>query len=139
RVCGVECMLGVDERGHSAQLLRLGNHLQRQRRLARRLGAEDLDDASPRYAADAEREIDADGASRNRVDRLDGAFLTKAHDRTLTELLFDLADRQVDGFGAFAIVTVVAGVDGRHAGNSFAGRGGFFRPRKRSYSRGVPE
>ena len=71
RVRGVERVLGVDERRHAAELLRFGDHLQRQRRLAGRLRSEDLDDAAARHAADAERVVDADGAGGDGVDRLD--------------------------------------------------------------------
>ena len=104
RVRRVERVLGIDERRHAAELLRFGNHLQRQRRLARRLGPEDLDDAAARHAADAERVVDADGAGRNRVDRLNGALLAEAHDRALAELLLDLADGQIDGLQAFLVL-----------------------------------
>ena len=54
----VHRVLGVDEGAHPSQLLRLGEHVVDERRLARGLRAEDLDDASPRHAADAEREIE---------------------------------------------------------------------------------
>ena len=60
RVCGVERVLGVDERRHAAALLGLGDDLQGERRLARGLRPEDLDDAAARAAADAERVVDAD-------------------------------------------------------------------------------
>ena len=110
RVGRVERVLGVDERRHAAQLLRFGDDLQRQRRLARRLGPEDLDDAAARHAADAERVVDADGAGRNGVDRLDGALLAEAHDRTLAELLLDLADRELDGLEAFLVLGWGAGL-----------------------------
>ncbi|MNC88830.1 hypothetical protein D3C83_46930 [compost metagenome] len=73
-------MFGVDERRHAACLLRLGNHLQRQRRLARGFGAEDLGHAAARQAADPERVIDADGAGRHGANRRDGVALAKAHD-----------------------------------------------------------
>ena len=36
-----------------------GDHLERQRRLARRLGAEDLDHAAARHAPHAERQVQA--------------------------------------------------------------------------------
>ena len=94
----VERVLGVDERRHAAEFLRLRDHLQRQRRLAGGLRPEDLDDAAARHAADAEGEVDADGAGRNGVDRLDGALLPEAHDGALAELFFDLADGKLDGF-----------------------------------------
>ncbi len=105
-------MLGVHERRHPAALLRLRNHLQRQRRLARRLGTEDLHDAPAREAADAKRVVDADGAGGDGVDRLDGALLPEAHDRPLAELLLDLADGQVDRFQSFPIKAVVAAFNG---------------------------
>ncbi|MGC4083478.1 MAG: hypothetical protein QM736_15545 [Vicinamibacterales bacterium] len=79
----VERMLGVDERRHAAEPLRLGDHLQRQRGLARRFRSEDLDDAATRHAADTERVVDADRAGRDGVDRPDGALLPEAHDRAL--------------------------------------------------------
>ena len=62
RVLRVERVLGIDERGHAAALLRFGNDLQRERRLAGRLRPEDFDDAAAGQAADAERVVDADGA-----------------------------------------------------------------------------
>ena len=40
-------------------------------------------------------------------DRRDGVLLAQAHDRALAELLLDLADGQLDGLEAFAVVTVV--------------------------------
>ena len=104
-------MLGVHERGHAAELLGLGNHLQRQRRLARRLRPEDLDDAAARHAAHAERVVDADRAGGNGVDRLDRALLAQPHDRALAELLFDLADGQLDRLGALAVLAVVSVVE----------------------------
>ena len=64
----VEGVLGVDDRGHAAQLLGLGDDVQRQRRLAGRLRAVDLDDAAARHAADAEREVERDAAGRDRLD-----------------------------------------------------------------------
>ena len=120
RVRRIERVLGIDERRQAAELLRLGNDLQRQRRFARRLRPEDLDDAAARHAADTERVIDADGAGGNRVDRLDRALLPQAHDRALAKLLLDLADGQIDGLQFLAILTVVTSrpVDafhGRHA------------------------
>ena len=108
RVGRVERVLGVDERRHAAQLLRLGDDLQRERGLARRLRPEDLDDAAARHAADAERVVDADRAGRDRFDRLNRALLAQAHDRAFAELLFDLADGQFDRLEALAVLTFVA-------------------------------
>ena len=64
RVLRVEGVLGVDERRHTAGLLGLGDHLQREGGLAGRLRSVDLDDAAARHAADAEGIVDADSACR---------------------------------------------------------------------------
>ena len=57
RVADVQRVLGVDERAHAARALRLGDDVQRQRRLARRLGPVHLDDAPARQPARAERDV----------------------------------------------------------------------------------
>ncbi len=62
----VHRVLGVDERADAAELLGLGEHVVDQRRLARGLRAEDLDDAPARDAADAEREVERQRARRDR-------------------------------------------------------------------------
>ena len=49
----IQGVLGVDEGRRPALRLRFGDHLQRQRCLARRFRPEHLDDAPPRQAADA--------------------------------------------------------------------------------------
>ena len=101
----IERVLDVDERRHAAGLLRLGDDVQRERRLARRFRAEDLDDAAARQSADAEREVERDRSGGDGRDRHDGVLLAEAHDRALAELLFDLAHGQVEGLHAlFAVV-----------------------------------
>src|SRR3954468_710781 len=107
RVLCVERMFGVYERGDAAGLLRLRNHLQRQRRLARRLRSEDLDHAAARHTADPERVIEAHGAGRDGGDLRDDVFPAEAHDRPLAELLFNLADGQLNRLRALAVVTLV--------------------------------
>ncbi len=107
RVARVERVLGVDERRHAADLLRFRDHLQRQRRLARGLRSEDLDHTAARHAADAQRVVQAHRPGRDRGHLRDDILLPKAHDGALAKLLLDLADGQVDGFRALAVVTVV--------------------------------
>src|SRR6185295_15731082 len=68
RVGGVERVLSVHECRGAAGALRLGDHLQRKRRLARGFRSEDLDDAPAWDAADAERVVDADRARGDDVD-----------------------------------------------------------------------
>jgi hypothetical protein len=98
-----------------------GDHLQRERRLARRLRPEDLDDPPARDAADAERVVDADGAGRYRVDRLDRPFLAETHDGPFAELFLDLTHGQLDRLRLFAILTVVHPFYGRHGGSLKSG------------------
>ena len=67
-VLGVERVLGVDERGDAARALGVGDGVQRQRGLAGRLRAVDLDDAAARQPADAERDVEGDRAGGDDVD-----------------------------------------------------------------------
>ena len=91
----VHRVLGVDVRAHAAVALRLGDDVHRERRLARGLGAEDLDDPPAGQAADPEREVERERTGRDGLDP-DVAVLTEAHDRALAELLLDLAERHVE-------------------------------------------
>jgi hypothetical protein len=95
---------GCDERGHAALGLRLGDDLESQGGLARRLGPVNLDDAAARHAADAERIVDADGPGRDARDDGDGVLLTEPHDRALAELLLDLAHGHFDCARTFLVV-----------------------------------
>ena len=51
-----------------------------------------------------ERVVDADRAGRDGVDRGDRAFLAEAHDRPFAELLFNLADSNVERLVAFLLI-----------------------------------
>ena len=97
RVQRVHRVLGVDERAHAAELLRLGDHVVDERRLARGLRAEDLDDAAARHAADAEREVERQRARRDRLHPHLGALVAHAHDGALAELALDLRERALQG------------------------------------------
>ena len=91
----VHRVLGVDVGAHAAVALGLGDDVHRQRRLARRLRAVDLGDPATRQAADAEGEVERQGAGR---DRLDGhrRLVAHPHDRALAVLLVDLRQRHVE-------------------------------------------
>ncbi len=110
----VHRVLGVDERAHAAQLLRLGDHVVDQRRLTGRLRAEHLDDAAAGHAADAEREVERQRARRDRVDLDLGALVAHAHDGALAELALDLRK----GAGTRG----VAGLDGLLVGGGHSGK-----------------
>ena len=88
-------MLGVDERADAALLLRLGDRVQRERRLTGAFRAIDFDDAAARQTADAESDVEADRAGGDGL-VLDRLALAQAHDRTLAKSALDLADRRVD-------------------------------------------
>ena len=92
RVDGVERVLRVDERRGAPLLLRLRDHLQGERGLARGLGSEDLDDAPARQAADPERDVQTERPGRHDVHVAHGLGVAHAHDRALAELLLDLAE-----------------------------------------------
>ena len=95
-VAGIEGMLDVDERGHAAARLRLGDDVLADGGLARRLRAEDLGDPAARDATDAEGQVERDRAGRDRVDRL-SLGRAELHDRAAPELLLDGQDRRIDG------------------------------------------
>ena len=96
-VLRVHGVLGVDERADAAHLLGFGDHVVDERRLARGLGAEDLDHAAAREPADAECEVESERAGRDRSDR-DRCAVVHLHDRALAELPLDLSERDVECF-----------------------------------------
>ena len=89
-VLWVEGMLCVDECRNAAGLLRLGNHVQRDRRLARRLGTKHLDDASARNAANTKCDIERQDPRGDHLDVHVRLGFTKAHDRALAMRLLDV-------------------------------------------------
>jgi len=99
----VHRVLGVDVGAHAPVALRLGDDVHGEGRLAGGLGTEHFDDPAPREAADAEGDVEREGA---RGDGLDThvAPLAEAHDGALAVLLLDLADRHVERLLAFHLV-----------------------------------
>ena len=98
RIRRIERVLDVDERRGAAQLLRLGDDVERERRLTARFRSVDLDDPAARDAADPEREIERDRARRNHVDLHAGGEIAHLHDGTLAELTLDLRERVSEGY-----------------------------------------
>ena len=89
-VLWVEGMLCVDECRNAAGLLRLGNHVQRDRRLARRLWTKHLDDASARNAANTKCDIERQDPRGDHLDVHVRLGFTEAHDRALAMRLLDV-------------------------------------------------
>src|SRR5262249_8226881 len=90
----VQRMLGIDEGAGAALALGLGHDMQRERGLARALGAVDLDDAALGQAANAERNVEPQRAGRDRLD-LQRLALAELHDRALAEGALDLGESRV--------------------------------------------
>ena len=103
-IARVERMLGVDEGGGAAGLLRLGDGVQRQRRLARAFRPVNLDHPAARQAADAERDVEPEAAGRDGLD-LDLLAAAELHRRALAERAVDLRQR---GFQCLLLVRVHA-------------------------------
>src|SRR5712692_6985636 len=98
RVAHVERVLRVDEGGAPALRLHLCDGVQRQRGLAARLRAVDLDDTAAWIPAASQRDVEPQRAALDHRDRLCGAVvLAQAHDGALAELLLDGADGGGDG------------------------------------------
>ena len=91
-VDGIQRVLGIDEGAGAADFLRFRDDLQRQRGLSRGLGTVDLDHAAARQPADAQRDIEPQGA---RGDGRDGDLfaIAQAHHGALAELALDLGER----------------------------------------------
>jgi len=99
-VGGVEGVLGIDKSGQAAQLLRLGDDLQADGRLARGFGAEDLADAAAGDAADAQSRVEADGAGGDHGNRDESFFGAETDNRPFSKLFFDLCKGKFYGFAA---------------------------------------
>ncbi len=88
-------MLRVDECDLTAALLRLRHDVQRQRRLTGGLRPVDLNDASLRDAADAERRIQCQRTGWDGID-LEIRAVTQTHNRALAEVFLDLPDGGIE-------------------------------------------
>ena len=89
-------MLGVDEGGDATAPLGLGDDVQGERRLSRRLRAVDLDDAAARDATDAKRDVERQCTGRDDVDVL-SLDVSETHDRSLSMGSLDLSEGCLQG------------------------------------------
>ena len=96
-IARIKRMFGVDERGRAADLLRFGDGMQRQRRLARTFRAVNLDDPPLGQAANAKRDVEAERAGRDRFD-LQLFARPQLHRAALAEGAVDLGQRRVQCF-----------------------------------------
>src|SRR6266480_2384323 len=91
---GVHRVLGVDERADAAAPLRLGYDVVDEGRLARGLGAEDLDDPAAWQAADSQSEVERERPGRDRADR-HRCGVVHLHHGALAESTLDLPERGI--------------------------------------------
>src|SRR6516162_3280360 len=91
----VERVLGVNKSAGTAAPLRFGDDVQRERRLPGALRAVNLDDTAARQPADAERDVEAQGARRNYLGVGGGLTRSELHNRALAKSSFDLPERRV--------------------------------------------
>src|SRR6516165_3631961 len=91
-------MLGIDEGTNAALLLCLGDAMQRERGLARRFRAVNLDHPAARQPADAERYVEAERAGGHRLDVHRLHVFAEPHDRALAEAALDLGERGIESF-----------------------------------------
>jgi hypothetical protein len=94
-------MLRVDEGAGAALLLSLGHAMQRQRGFPGGFWAIDFDHPPARQPADAERDIEAERAGRDRIHLDVLVALAQPHDRALAEIALDLGKRGIKSFRLF--------------------------------------
>ena len=103
-IAGIQRMLGVDEGGRAAGLLDFSHGMQGQRRLARALRPEHLDDAATRQATNAQRHVEAQRTGRDGRNLRHHPALAKLHHRALAEGAVDLCDRRLQRALLVAVV-----------------------------------
>ena len=88
-------------------MLGFGDDGQTKSGFAGRFGAVDFADAAARKTANAQRQVDGDGAGGNDFDGFVRA-LADFHERAVAELAIDGSDREIEGFGVALVFGEVA-------------------------------
>src|SRR5258708_37008982 len=96
RTAGIQRVLGSHDGADAAAPLRVGVDVLGERRLARALRPVDLGDAAARNAADAEGEIERDGAGRNGLHLHMRTMFAAIHNSSLAKAPLELRDGQLD-------------------------------------------
>ncbi len=100
---GVEGVFGIDECRDAVVALGGRDDVQGERRLAARLGAEDLDDAAARHAEAAQGEVEREGPGADTIARCVGVAV-HLHDRAFAVGPLDLLQRPIQCLFPFAFV-----------------------------------
>ena len=90
RIDRIERVFRVDERRLPAHLLRFGDDMQRQRRLAARFRAVNFNHAPARHAAHAQRRVDRKRSGGDHADGHQHVAAAQTHDGALAVVFFDL-------------------------------------------------
>ena len=119
-------MFGVDKRSEATGLLRVGDDVQHERRLAGRFRAENFNDPAAGHAADPQRQVERQRAGGNHVDLDLRAGVAQAHDAAFAVgfgdggnggVQFAMAGgRSFGGFGGFGVGGRFFNDLGRHKG-----------------------
>ena len=91
RVEPVEGMLRIDESRNATHLLSLGNRMNGQRRLTRRLRSVNLDNSSSREASRSKCNVHRKGTGRNHLNILVHTGVPQLHDGALSAILLYLS------------------------------------------------
>ena len=91
-------MLGVDKGDNTTKRLRLGEDLQCKRRFTARFRTVNLNNATTRNTANAERRIERQSARGNSGNLKVFGVASKLHDGALAKLLLDLFSRELEHF-----------------------------------------
>ena len=92
----VEGVLGIDKGTNALALLRFGDDMQRQGRLAGRFGSVNFDDAPARQTTNAKRDVQSERAGRNGIDVDVQVIGSKPHDRAFAKVLLDLREGGIE-------------------------------------------
>src|SRR5258708_28128141 len=90
RIAGIERVLGVDESGLAAELLRFSDHLQSERGFTAGFRAIDFNHAAARKTANTESGVNLEAATGDDVDRNKNILVAEAYDGTFAVGLFNL-------------------------------------------------
>jgi hypothetical protein len=101
-VGGVERVLHIHKAADAAQPLRLGDHMQAERRLAGTFRAVDLHHAPARKAADAQRNVQAQAAAGNGFD-VELGGIAQLHHHTFAVLLVQVGQRRFERLALAAV------------------------------------
>ena len=98
-------MFGIDKGTGSAHFLHFGDDLKRQRGLTGTFRSEDFHNTTARQSPDSERQIQTERAGADNFHVIDVVRIAHAHNRTLTELFFNIGQGRGKRLFPFTLIT----------------------------------